>query len=140
MDWTVERVDVWAATLQDEPGGLADKLEALAQEGGDLEFVIARRQPGEPGTGVVFVTPVQGDAEAAAIRSGFAVTDSLHSVRVEGPDEPGVVARISRLLGEAGVNLRGLSGAAIGPRFVVHLALDSAEDSATAIRLLGKTE
>ena len=138
MDWSIERVDVWAATIKDQPGGLAEKLESLAEAGADLEFVIARRQPDEPGTGVVFVTPLEGDAEAAATRSGFAVTNSLHSVRIEGPDEPGMVARISRILGEAGINLRGLSGAAIGRRFVVHLALDSAEDAATAIDLLGR--
>ena len=141
MDWTVERAEVWAAAIKDEPGGLADKLEAVAQAGADLAFVIARRQPDQPGAGVVFLTPLQGDAQtAAATGAGFTATDTLHSVRIEGPDKPGLVAQISRRLGEAGINLRGLSGAAVGSRFIGYLALDSADDADEAIRLLQQAE
>ena len=54
------RVDTWAATIKDQPGGLAAKLEALAAAKVNLEFIIARRAPEKPGTGVVFVTPITG--------------------------------------------------------------------------------
>ena len=57
MDLSVERVDVWAATIKDQPGGLAKILAPLAEVGADLEFAVARRAPDKPGTGVVFVTP-----------------------------------------------------------------------------------
>ena len=84
MDMTVEHVDVWAASIQDEPGGLAARLAPLSQAGADLDFVIARRSPERPGTGVVFVTPLRGDREVrAASQAGFNVSESLHSVRVE---------------------------------------------------------
>ena len=53
----VERVDVWAATIEDKPGGLARVLAELREEGADLQFIIARRA--EPGKGVVFVTPLR---------------------------------------------------------------------------------
>jgi hypothetical protein len=46
-------VETWAAPLEDKPGGLAEKLSALADAGVNLEFVIARRASDKPGTGVV---------------------------------------------------------------------------------------
>jgi hypothetical protein len=48
MDLLVERVDVWAATIQDKPGGLAGVLGALRDVGADLQFVIARRVQDRP--------------------------------------------------------------------------------------------
>ena len=140
MALTVERVDVWAASIKDQPGGLAEKLAPLAKAGADLEFVIARRAPDKPGTGVVFVTPLRGDAQAAAgAKAGFAVADSLHSMRVEDDNKPGIGAELTRKLADAGVNLRGLSAAVIGERFIMYLALDTVEDAEKAVSLLKKT-
>jgi hypothetical protein len=140
MALTVERVDVWAASIKDQPGGLAEKLAPLAEAGADLEFVVARRAPDKPGAGVVFVTPLRGDAQAAAgAKAGFAVADSLHSMRVEGVNKPGIGAELTKKLADAGVNLRGLSAAVIGERFITYLALDTAEDARKAISLLQGT-
>jgi len=137
MALSVERVDVWAASIEDQPGGLAGKLAPLADAGADLEFVIARRAPDKPGTGVVFVTPLQGDSQTAAGEdAGFAVADSLHSLRVEGDNQPGIGAELTRKLAGAGINLRGLSAAVIGGRFIMYLALDTAEDADKAAGLL----
>jgi len=125
---------VWSASIDDRPGALAGKLDALAKAGVNLEFVVARRTPEQPGKGVVFVTPIEGDAAVKAAQgAGFSVSDSLHSVRVEGPDEPGLGAKITAALGQAGINLRGLSAAAIGNRMVCHLALDTSTDAAKAV-------
>ena len=44
MKLQVTKEDVWAASIKDRPGGLNEKLEALAAVGVNLEFVIARRQ------------------------------------------------------------------------------------------------
>jgi hypothetical protein len=133
----VERVDVWAATIEDQPGGLAGKLAVLADAGANLEFVIARRAPDKPGTGVVFVTALRGDAQtAAAAKAGFAVADSLHSVRVEGDDQPGIGARLTKKLADAGINLRGLSAAVVEKRFIMYLALDTPADAEKAMGLL----
>ncbi|MFP3589258.1 amino acid-binding protein, partial [Paraburkholderia sp. SIMBA_055] len=82
MELSVERVDVWAATIEDKPGGLAQALSALRDAGADLQFVVARRTPEASGKGVVFVAPLQGEQEIrAATQVGFNVTPSLHSVR-----------------------------------------------------------
>lgn len=137
MAMNVSRVDVWAATIEDKPGGLAEKLAALAAAGAQLEFIVARRAPDKPGTGVVFLTPLKGAAQTrAAKKVGFEKTESLHSVRIEAPDKPGLGAEITRALADAGINLRGMSAAAIGERCVAHLALDDAADAAKAVRLL----
>jgi hypothetical protein len=128
---------VWAGSIEDRPGGLAEKLAALAEAGAQLEFVIARRASEKPGTCVVFLTPLTGAAQIrAAKRVGLEKTKSLHSLRVEGPDQPGLGAKMTQALAQAGINLRGLSAAAIGRRCVVHLALDSAADAAKATRVL----
>jgi len=137
MKLKVDRQDVWAASLVDQPGGLAAKLAALDKAGANLGFLIARRAPDKPGQGVVFLTPLKGAAErTAAERAGFMKTESLHSVRVEGQDRPGFGAQMAAALAAAGINLRGLSAAAIGKRFVAYLALDSAGDAGKAIRTL----
>ena len=139
MDLLVERVDVWAATIQDKAGGLAEVLGALREVGADLQFIIARRAPDQPGKGVVFVAPLQGDREfAAAAQLGFNVTHTLHSVRVMGRDQPGIAAELTQKLADAGINLRGFSGSVIGTQFVAYLAVDSLQDANQAIEILNK--
>ena len=139
MALKVERVDTWAATIKDQPGGLSAKLETLAAAKVNLEFIIARRSPDKPGTGVVFVTPISGAAGlAAAKKAGFKKTPSLHSLRVEGPDKPGQGARITAALAEAGINLRGFSAAAIGKKFVGNLAVDTTAAAAKAMKIIAK--
>ncbi|MCX7866713.1 amino acid-binding protein [Limisphaera sp. VF-2] len=133
----VQRADVWAAEIEDKPGALAAKLQALAAAGCNLEFVLARRQPDKPGTGVVFVTPIKGPKRVrAAEAAGFKKADSLHALRLEGADKPGQGARITQTLADQGLNLRGFSGAAIGRKFVCHLAFDTDEDAAKALKAL----
>ena len=135
----VERVDVWAATIEDKPGGLAKILTGLKDTGADLDFVIARRAPEKPGTGVVFVTPLRGDREVAAASTlGFNVTSSLKSLRIEGQNKPGVASALTNRLADAGINLHGLSAAVIGTKFIIYISLDNAEDAAKAAKILKK--
>lgn len=139
MDLLVERADVWAATIPDRPGGLAEVLATLRDAGADLQFIVARRAPEEPGTGVVFVTPLQGDREVrAAAEVGFNVTRRLHCVRVMGPDQPGVAALLTQRLAEAKINLRGFSASVIGTQFVAYVAVDSQDDASGATEVLTK--
>jgi hypothetical protein len=137
MELSVERVDVWAATIEDEPGGLAKVLNALRDAGADLQFVVARRTPEASGKGIVFVAPLQGDTEIrAATQVGFSVTPSLHSVRVMGLDELGIIARLTQMLADGGINLRGVSAAVLGTQFIAYLAVDSLDDAEKAIDVL----
>jgi hypothetical protein len=135
----VERVDVWAAPIKDVPGGLANILAGLRDAGADLDFIVARRAPETPGKGVVFVTPLRGDREIrAAATLGFDVTRSLHELRVEGENKPGIAANLTEKLAAAGINLRGFSGAVIGTRFILYIGLDTVEDATKAAAILKK--
>lgn len=140
MDLLVENVDVWAATIDDRPGALAELLAVLRDAGADLQFVIARRSPEAPGKGVVFVTPLQGDREIrAAAEVGFNVTRKLHSVRAMGRDHPGIAAELTQRLADGGINLRGFSASVIGTQFVAYVAVDSLDHADKAIAILEKT-
>jgi hypothetical protein len=137
MDYIVERVDVWAANIADQPGGLAGVLAALREAGADLQSIIARRTPEAPGRGVVFVTPLQGDREiAAAAQAGFNVTQTQHSVRVMGRDRPGCAAELTQRLADGGINLRGFSASVIGSQFAAYFAMDSLDAANKAIAIL----
>jgi predicted amino acid-binding ACT domain protein len=112
------RVATWVASIKDKPGGLAAKLKTLA-------------------TGVVFITPVKGPKQTKAAKAaGFKPTNKLHTVRIEGADRPGLGARITQTLAGEGLNLRGLSAAAIGKKFVCHIAVDSESSASKAVRIL----
>jgi hypothetical protein len=137
MNLTVTKVDVWAAHIEDRPGSLAKLLGALAGAGADLECVIARRDPSKTGKGVAFVTPVQGaNVRKAAKAERLVPAEKLATLKVEGDDAPGLGSRIISAIAEAGVNLRGVSGAVVGRRFVVYLGFDGNADAAKAARVL----
>ena len=137
MKLKIARANMWAASLEDRPASLAEKLEALHQAGADLEFIMARRAFEEPGKGVVFLAPLQGVKQTkAASAAGFYRTEALHSVRIEGADAPGLAAKVTRCVASAGINLRGFSVSVLGKNFVAYLAVDDEEDARTAARVL----
>ena len=139
MALKVSKADVWAVTIDDRPGGAAQKLETLARAGANLEMLLARRTAEQPGQGVMFVTPIKGKKAVEAARaSGMGQPQSIHSVRIEGGDKPGLGSKIARALGDAGINFRGMSALAMGRKFVSFVALDSADDQARAIATLKK--
>jgi len=139
MAYTVKKVDVWAGEIADRPGGLASTLTSMNKAGANIEFVVARRAPDKPGTGGVFLTPLKGvKQKTAAQQAGLATSAGLHSVRVEGPDRAGLGAKMTDALAGAGINVRGISAAALGRRAVSYLAFDSAEDAEAAVKILKK--
>jgi hypothetical protein len=139
MAYTIKKVEVWAGEIADRPGGLAATLSAMSNAGANLEFLVSRRAPDKPGTGVVFLTPIRGAKQkTAAQQAGLSTTGTLNSVRVEGPDRAGLGTKMATALADAGINLRGVSAAALGRRAVTYFAFDSAADADTAIRTLRK--
>jgi hypothetical protein len=137
MGMSVERVEVWAANMKDEVGSLNELLGGLSDAGANFDFVIARRSPDKPGEGVLFVTPLEGDAEKAAAEGlGFNLTSSIHTIRIEGDDKAGAGAEITGKLAEAGVNMRGFSAAVIGSKFIAYIGLDTEEEANKAVAAL----
>ena len=132
-----QRVDTWAVSIADKPGALAAKLKALSAAGVNLEFLIARRAPEKPRTGVIFVTPIKGPKQCgAAGAAGFKKAKNLHTVRVEGSDKRGQGAQLAQALAAKGLNLRGLSAAAIGKKFICHIAVDRGADAAKVMKVV----
>jgi len=137
MSMNVTKVDVWAASIDDEIGGLSKYLAGLSEAEINLDFVIARRSPDQPGRGVVFVAPLKGDEQiAVAEKLGFNVTRSVHSVRIEGDDKPGAGAEITKKLADAGINIRGFSAGVLGGKFIAYIGMDNEEDADKAVETL----
>lgn len=137
MNLQVEQVPVWAANIEDKPGELAALLAALSDAGANLESVISRRSADEPGKGVVFVTPLRSDHEIdTAAQLGFNVTQTLHSVRVQGLNRPGLAASVAQRIANAGINLRGFSASTAGSQFIAYAAVDSLEDAQRIVGIL----
>jgi hypothetical protein len=112
-------------------------LEPLADAGVDLQFLIARRRTLVPGMGVVFLGGIAGVKGAkAAAAAGLNKATDITGLRVEGPNRAGDCHRVARLLADAGINLRGLSASVVGRKYVLILGFDTADDAATAARLL----
>ncbi len=133
------RNDVWMSVIDDRAGGAAEKLEALARAGADLEVVFARRTPEHPGQGVLFAGPIEGaKVKRAAEEAGFKRAENIHGVRVEGSDKPGLGAKLARCLADSGISFRGIQAEVIGKNFLSFIALDSEEDAAKAVKALRK--
>jgi len=66
MAYQVTKEDVWVGEIQDRAGAVAEKLEAVSRVGVNLEFMIARRAPDKPGTGVLFMAPFRGEDSTRA--------------------------------------------------------------------------
>lgn len=139
MALKVTKTEMWSIPIDDRAGGAAEKIEPLAGAGANFEFVFARRTPEQPGKGVVFVAPVKGAKVVQAAKSaGFEKPATIHGLRLEGSDKPGIVAKVMRTLADAGISFRGVSASAVGRKFVCYVALDNATDAARAASLLRK--
>jgi len=137
MAYKIAKVQVLVGNIEDRPGGLADKLALLADAGANLEFVLARRDV--PGKGLLFVAPILGAKQNKAAKlAGLVKSDSLHALRIEGPDKAGLGVKLTKSLAAAGINLRGLSAVAVNRRAVVLVAFDSKADTAKAQKILAK--
>lgn len=137
MAYEITKEDVWAGEIEDRAGAVAEKLEAVSRVGVNLEFLIARRAPEKPGTGVVFLAPSRGAGSVrAALQAGLSQWTLAFTLRVEGPDRPGLGALITWTVANEGISMRGVSGARLGERSVLYLAFDSAADADKASEAL----
>lgn len=137
MAYQITKEDVWVGEIEDRAGAVAEKLEAVSRIGVNLEFVISRRAPDKPGTGVVFMAPLTGEESVrAALQAGLSQWTSAATIRIEGPDCSGLGALIAWTVANEGINLRGISGAKLGERSVFYLAFDSNADADRAAEAL----
>src|SRR5688572_20320672 len=137
MAYTIQKMEKWTGAITDQPGGLDEKLGALAEAGANLEFVLARRSLDQAGQGEVFLAPVKGARLIkAAQKAGLRKAEGLFSLRVEGPDKPGLAHRTIQPLAAEGINLKGFIALSGNRKCTMILAFDNADDMARAMRVL----
>jgi len=90
--------------LANHPGALAELAEALADHGVDLRAIGGG---GIGDVGHVIMTTTDDDATREVLTSGGYAFVEGESILAEVEDSPGGMARISRALADAGVNIRG---------------------------------
>lgn len=160
MSYTMSKIHIWAAPLENRPGVLHKKLETLRKAGANLEFVIARpdvRLPrsaaadgrsrdaelilvrrGKLASAVAFVAPIVGaKQEKAAAKAGFAKA-GMCVLRVEASNRAGLAAEITGAVAAAGINLCGYSAAALGETSVSYLRFSTEAEAAAAAKALKK--
>lgn len=133
MNLHIDHADVWMAEIDDAPGGLARTLRAIADYGADLDYVIARRQPENRGKGIVLISGLKSKDQIGNVdQAGFHPVTNVAMLRIEGTNEPGIGAKLTKLIADAGVNMNGLSAAVVGHRFVCYAGFDSLADRGKA--------
>lgn len=138
MQYTLGKIDTWAGDVLNRPGALARVLEALGAAGANLEFVVARQV--SRNTSRVFVSPLTSAAQRkAASDVGLVRADSMHVLRIEGPDRPGLAARLARHFADAGVNIRGLSASSQNRKVVLYFGFSTPDEFKSALRAARKT-
>lgn len=90
--------------LKNEPGAMANLAEALAARGVDLRAIGGG---GIGGAGHVIMTTADDDATRQILDEGSYVYVEGESILAEVDDRPGGMARLSRALADAGVNIYG---------------------------------
>jgi hypothetical protein len=137
MGFKLDRVHVWSVEVADAVGGVASKLAMLAQAGANLEYILTRRQPDKPGTGILYVAPVSGSVQVRAARAaGLSETHDPVVLRVEGDNEAGLAHRLTQQWALAGISLQGLTMSVLANKFVGYAAFDSVTDSNRAAKIL----
>jgi hypothetical protein len=63
----------------------------------------------------------------------------MYVLRIDGPNRAGLGAIVTRVAADAGLNLRGFSGAVIGTKLVCYLAFESDSDAGLALRAIRKS-
>lgn len=138
MGFKLDRVHVWSGDVEDQPGGVASKLSALAQVGANLEFILTQRKPDRPGSGILYVAPLTGAAQTRAARAaGLAETHNPVVLRVEGDNQAGLGHRVTQQWALAGISFQGLTLSVLDDKFVGYAAFDTVADANRAAAILG---
>src|SRR5262249_52463480 len=100
-------------------------------------FILTRREPEKPGTGILYVAPVTGAAQVRAARAaGLAETQNPLVLRVEGDNAAGLAHRLTQQWALAGISFHGLTMAVLKDKFVGFAAFDSVTEVNKAAQIL----
>jgi hypothetical protein len=132
MAVTVKKVVLWRKEVENRPGTLAATLAPLAQAGANLRVVMGYALPGEARRSVIEVFPVSGGKATAAAGGAGLAASPIPCLLVEGDDQPGLGARMTRAIAEQGVNLAFLVAETVGRKFSAVLGFENDADAGRA--------
>lgn len=139
MSFKMQRVHVYHAEVEDNPGGISAKLKTLAEAGAHLEYVYSQRSASKAGIGDLYVAPLTGSAELAAAKAvGMHEVQEPIVMRVEGDDAKGLSGKLTQAWEMAGINLHGLVMSVLNGRFVGYVTFDSVADGNKAATILAE--
>lgn len=139
MSFKMDRVHVWAADVEDKPGGVAAKLSKLDEANCDLEYVYTQRANGNGKMGTLCVAPITGTAQVKAAKdAGLHEVQDPIVMRIEGDNIAGLAHRLKHAWASAGINLHGAIMTVLGSKFVGFVTFDSVEDANKAALILAE--
>jgi hypothetical protein len=137
MAYQVTLEHVWVGAIPDRPAALGEKLKELALGGINLELIIGRREM--PGRALLYISPLRTlDEIKRAERTGLSRENSMRTLRIEGPNRPGLGAKIAGALADAGINIASFTAAALGNLHVTNIGFDHPDDVDRAKAILEK--
>ena len=135
MKCRITKEHVWGGVLEDRPGALAEKLQALSEGGLNLELIIGRREGA--GRGLLLISPLRTMHQLDVVeRAGLLRDNPIPTLRIEAPNVIGLGARITGALARAGINIQSYSGLALGEHSITNIAFDSDEEGDRAKAVL----
>ena len=138
MSVTVKKITLWRREIENKPGSLAAVLTPLAGAGADLQVVMGYRHPGHESEASIEVSPVTGKKATKAAQDAGLGASVIPTLLVQGENQPGLGAAISKALADAGVNLAFLVAQVVGDRFSAVIGFDNPEDAAKASSMVKK--
>ncbi len=128
MEFSITKEHVWVAAVPDRPGGLAEKLRELRDTGLNLELIVGQRDL--PGRALLTISPLRSTKDIKTVEDlGFSRENSMRTIRVVGPNLPGLGAAITACLANADINIRGFTAAVLSDNHVTNIAFDHNEDA-----------
>jgi hypothetical protein len=138
MAVSVKKITLWRSEIDNRPGALASVLEPLAGTGADLQVAMGYRFPGNATRAAIELAPVQGKKAATAARKAGLAPSGIPTLIVQGENRAGLGARLSRAMGDAGIDMAFLVAQVVGRKYAGIFGFDSEEDAARAAGVIKK--
>ncbi|HEV8660601.1 MAG TPA: hypothetical protein VGS96_18505 [Thermoanaerobaculia bacterium] len=136
MTISVQKINLWRAEMEDQPGTLASVIEELAHSGADVEVVMGYSYPAERRTAVIEVFPVTSPRTASVAQQAGLSRSSKPTLLIQGDDRVGLSDVFYRAIADAGLNIDFVVAQAVGAHFSVVVGFATESDSDRAAKLI----
>lgn len=133
MGMTIRKETAYWGELDDQPGMLAQALQAVADAGINLSLLAGRRHGS--GRARIYCIPDDVQRLRGLAQSYGAPLHEQTVFTIRGDDQPGTLAEVIRKLGDAGINIRDLAALSVGGQFAAAVAVADADVARTAAAL-----